>query len=78
MSIKSIILASTLMFATGVCAADMRTVESNYGPIEVPVAPQRVYVDSPWILGNVIALGVIPVGTVGFGEGNVDYIGGCR
>lgn len=75
MSIKSIILATALMFATQVNAADMRTVQHSYGAIEVPENPQRVFADGPWTLGNILALGVNVVGTVTYGEGSLDYLG---
>lgn len=76
MTIKSFTLATTIAMTAGVAnAQEMRTVDSNYGPIEVPVLPERVYVDGPWTLGNVLALGVTPLATVVYGESNIDYMG---
>lgn len=75
MSIKSLTLATAIaMTASGAIAQEMRTVDSNYGPIEVPVSPQRVYVDGPWTLGNVVALGVTPLAAIVYGESNIDYM----
>lgn len=77
MSIKSILLATAFAaLASTSFAQELRTVESNnYGPIEAPVAPQRVYADGPWTLGNALALGVTPVAALIYGEGNLDYLG---
>lgn len=76
MSIKSIALATAFAMAASVAIAqETRTVEGNYGPIEAPVTPLRVYADGPWTLGNALALGVTPVAALVYGEGNMDYAG---
>lgn len=41
-------------------AVEMRTIDTVMGEVEVPVDPQRVVVD--WDLGQVLALGVEPIG----------------
>lgn len=77
MSIKTIALATAITaLASTSFAQELRTVESNnYGPIEAPVSPQRVYADGPWTLGNTLALGVTPIAALIYGEGNLDYVG---
>lgn len=76
MLIKSIALvAATVAIASTSFAQDMRTIDSTWGETEVPVSPQRVYTDGPWTFGNAIALGVTPVATGTYGEGDLEYLG---
>lgn len=76
MNIKSIgLMAAIAMTVTTANAQDMREIESVLGPTEAPANSERIYVDDPWMLGNVLALGARPIVTGVFGEANLDHLG---
>lgn len=76
MFIKSIALAAAFVaIASSAYAQDTRTVDSLFGSVELPTNPQSVFVEDPWTLGNVLALGVKPVAVAVFAETSLDYLG---
>lgn len=76
MTIKLLTLAATIaMTGTMVSAQETRTVDTLFGPADLPVAPERVFVEDPWTLGNVLILGVKPVAVAVFAETTLDYLG---
>lgn len=76
MNTKSFALIAAISVAGGVLnAQEMREVDSVLGATNVPAAVERIYVDDPWTLGNVLALGARPVVSGVFGEANLDHLG---
>lgn len=76
MNTKSFALIAAISVAGGVLnAQEMREVDSVLGTTNVPAAAERIYVDDPWTLGNVLALGARPVVSGVFGEANLDHLG---
>lgn len=76
MLVKSFALAAAFAAITSLTfAQETRTVDSLFGPVALPSAPQRVFVEDPWTLGNVLALGVKPVAVAVFAETSLDYLG---
>ncbi|MBL1421622.1 MAG: iron-siderophore ABC transporter substrate-binding protein [Alphaproteobacteria bacterium] len=67
-------VAASLSLTTAY-AADTRKVDSLFGVVELPVVPKSVFVEDPWTLGNVLALGVKPVAVAVFKETSLDYLG---
>lgn len=63
------------LMATGVAAQETRIVESMFGPVELPANPQRIVVETPRHLGDMIALGLKPIASGIYGESDLSYLG---
>lgn len=73
---RVILGALAVVVGSGLAVAqDTRTVESMFGPVELPVNPQRVVVESPMILGDLVALGTKPIASGIYDESDLSYLG---
>lgn len=78
MNIKMMTLVAVvtaMAAATPTLSQETRTVETLFGPADLPAAPERVFVEDPWTLGNVLILGIKPVAVAVFSETTLDYLG---
>jgi iron complex transport system substrate-binding protein len=69
------IAAVAAVISSAAMAQDTRTVEGMFGPVELPANPQRIVVESPMILGDMVALGVKPIASGVYTETDLSYLG---
>lgn len=72
---KYALAAFAALLTTVALAQETRTVESMFGEVVLPANPQRIIVETPRHLGDMIALGVKPIASGIYGESDLSYLG---